>query len=103
LPGLAALGAEGRFVVGLGLSSGIGVEVLLEQPVDEVGAEFLGALLTLIEGDELVLVNGVEHEVVGGSGKGEETLAAGVGVTVGLGWSIVHDGNSHGIVATAAP
>jgi hypothetical protein len=49
--------------------------VLLEEPGGQVLPQFAGALLTLVEGDELALVFGSEHEVEGGGGMAEPAAA----------------------------
>src|SRR5437762_3269108 len=53
--GLAALGAT-RTVWWVGADRSLGVDVLLEEPGGQVLPQFAGALLTLVEADELVLV-----------------------------------------------
>jgi hypothetical protein len=68
----------------------IGVDVLLEQPGREVTAEFDGPLLPLVEGHELILVPGIEHQVEGGSGVGEPALSKGRVGVLGLGSRVVH-------------
>ena len=61
----ATLGATRcRWGVGAGLR--LGVDVLLEEPGGQILPQFAGPLLTLVEGDELVLIFGSEHEVEGG-------------------------------------
>jgi hypothetical protein len=62
--GLTAFRA-GRRSLGVGPGLGIGVELLLEEPGGQIPPEFAGALLPLVEGDELVLVFGAEHEIEG--------------------------------------
>jgi hypothetical protein len=49
--------------------------VLLEKPDGEVTAEFDGPLFALVEGHELVLVLGIEHQIEGGRGVVEPSLA----------------------------
>jgi hypothetical protein len=85
----AALGTDdGLRLIGAG--PGIGVDVLLEQPGRQVAAELDGPLLPLIEGDELILVSGIEHQVEGGCGVGQPALAKGRAAVLGLRSRIVH-------------
>jgi hypothetical protein len=62
---------------------GILGDVLLEEPGGELAGERAGAPLPLIEGDEPVLLIGVEHQLEGGLGLLEplslEALASGIG------------------------
>jgi len=51
------------------------VGVLLEQGDDELLSQFQGALLALVEGDEIGGEGWVEHEVEGGGGLGQEAAA----------------------------
>jgi hypothetical protein len=88
-----ALGA-GRGLVFGGAGQSIGVDVLLEQPGGQVAAQFAGAFFPLVEGDELVSGLGVEHEVERGRGVGQPSLAEGLALGGGAGWSIVHDVDS---------
>lgn len=74
----------------VGLSQRVGVGVLLEEPADEVFAHFVGPLLALVEGDELVLIGGVEKEVVSGRSVDEELLSSGIGQTGGLFRGVAH-------------
>ena len=67
---LAAPGAGRRGLVG-GPGVGVGVGVLLQQPGAQVAAQLQGTPLPLVEGDEVGLVVGVEHQVEGGSGVGQ--------------------------------
>jgi hypothetical protein len=84
-----ALGADdGPGLVGSG--PGIGVDVLLEQPGRQVAAEFDGPLLPLVEGDELILVSGIEHQVEGGCGVGQPAPAQGRAGVLGLGSRVIH-------------
>jgi hypothetical protein len=57
--------------------------VLLEEPGGELAGQRAGAALALVEGDESVLLVGVEHQLEGGLGLLEpqalEALAPGVG------------------------
>ena len=76
LTGPAALGTDGGLWLG-GAGLGVGVDVLLEEPSGQVAAEFADALLALLEGDELFLVVGVEHQIEGGRGVGEPAPAKG--------------------------
>jgi hypothetical protein len=59
--------------------------VLLEQPSRLVAAEFDGPLLSLVEGGELILVSGIEHQVEGGCGVGQPALAQGRVIVLGSG------------------
>jgi hypothetical protein len=74
----------------------VGVDVLLQQPGDQVPAQVDGPFLALVEGDELVLVFGVEHQVEGGAAVAEETLAEFLTAGSGIGGRIIHDGYSSG-------
>jgi hypothetical protein len=62
---------------------GILGDVLLEQPGGELAGQRAGAALALVEGDEPVLLVGVEHQLEGGLGLLEplalEALAPGIG------------------------
>jgi len=78
--------------VGAGLR--VGVDVLLEEPGDQIPAQVDGPFLALIEGDELVLVFGVEHQVEGSAAVAEETLAEFFTAGSGIGGCLVHDGYS---------
>jgi hypothetical protein len=78
----------------LGAGLGVGVGVLLEDPDGQVAAEFAGTLLALVEGDELVLRGGVEHQVEGGGGMGQPTSTQLGTAGVGTRSSLVHDGYS---------
>jgi hypothetical protein len=64
--------------------------VLLEQPGREVTAEFDGPLLPLVEGDELILVSGIEQQVEGGCGVGQPALTQGRAEVLGLGSRVIH-------------
>jgi hypothetical protein len=64
--------------------------MLLEQPGREVTAEFDGPLLPLVEGDELILVLRIEHQVEGGCGVGQPALAQGRAGVIGLGSRVAH-------------
>ena len=93
MAGPAALGAGGCLLrVGAGLR--VGVDVLLEEPGGQITPQFAGAFLTLVEGDELILVFRAEHEVEGGGGMAEPALAEFFTLGIGAGLSIVHDGDS---------
>jgi hypothetical protein len=72
---------------------GIGVDVLLEEPDREITTEFDGPLLPLIEGEELILVLRIKHQVKGGRGVGEPALAKGCVIVLGLGLRVVHGGS----------
>jgi len=74
----------------------VGVDMLLEQPGDQIPPQVDGPFLTLIEGDELVLVFGAEHQVEGGAAVAEETLAEFLTAGSSIGGRIVHDGYSKG-------
>jgi hypothetical protein len=69
---------------------GVGVEVLLEEPGREVTAEFDSPLLPLIEGHELTLTSGIEHQIEGGRGVSEPALAESLLGIVGWGGGAVH-------------
>jgi hypothetical protein len=71
---------------------GIEVDVLLEQPDREVTAQFDGPLFPLVEGHELILVLGIEHQVEGSGGVGQPALAKGLVGLVGLRLRAVHGG-----------
>jgi hypothetical protein len=62
-------------VLRLGAGLSVGVDVLLEEPSRQVLTQFAGALLTLVEADELILVFRSEHEVEGCGGMVEPALA----------------------------
>ena len=68
--------------------------MLLEEPGGEIAAEFPGPFFALVEGDELVLVVGAEHQVESGGGVAEPALAEFFTSRIGTGLSIVHDGYS---------
>jgi hypothetical protein len=68
----------------------------LQEPGGQVAAEFAGALLALVEGDELVLILGIEPQVGGGGGRREEALTEFLQAGVGGGLSIARDGYSRG-------
>jgi hypothetical protein len=87
--GLTALGAGGTLVRG-GAGPGLGVEMLLKEPGTQVLPQFAGALLPLVEADELILGFGTEHEVKGGSGVAEPALAEFLAVGLGTGVRIIH-------------
>jgi hypothetical protein len=72
--GLAAVGAVDGFF-GRRAGVGVGIEVLLQQPGLEAIDGFTGACLALVEGGEVGLMLGVEHEVEGGPGVREPLLA----------------------------
>jgi hypothetical protein len=82
--------------VSMGCRSGpvLGVDVLLEEPGGQILPQFAGPLLTLVEGDELVLIFGSEHEVEGGGSMAEPALAEFVPLDIGVGLRIVHGGVS---------
>jgi hypothetical protein len=77
-------------VLRVGANLRLGVDVLLEEPGGQILPQFAGALLTLVEGDELVLVFGSEHEVEGGGSMAEPALAEFVPLDIGGGLRIVH-------------
>jgi hypothetical protein len=58
-------------------------DVLLDEPGGELAGQRAGAALALVEGDESVLLIGVEHQLEGGLGLLEplslEPLAPGIG------------------------
>jgi hypothetical protein len=58
-------------------------DALLDEPGGELARQRAGALLPLVEGDESVLLIGVEHQLEGGLGLLEplplEALAPGIG------------------------
>ena len=94
--GSAAFGADwGRLPVGMGLC--VGVDMLLEQPGDQIPPQVDGPFLTLIEGDELVLVFGAEHQVEGGAAVAEEARAEFLTAGSGIGLRIVQDGYARGL------
>jgi hypothetical protein len=74
------------------LGERIRIGVLLEQPGGQVAAEFASPLLALVEGDEVVLVRGGEHQVERGGRVGQK--AAAQFLVIGLrDWGcVVHDG-----------
>jgi len=74
----------------IGSGPGIGVDVLLEQPGGEVAAQLDGPLLPLVEGDELILVSGIEHQVEGGSGVGQPAPAQDRAGVLGLRSRVIH-------------
>jgi hypothetical protein len=67
---------------------------VLKEPGGQIAAEFAGALLALVEGDQLVLIVGVEHEVESSGRVGEKALSEFLAAGVESGLSIVHDGYS---------
>ena len=95
MSGPAALGA-GRCLGRVGAGLSVGVNVLLEEPGGQIASQFAGAFLALVEGDELVLVLGAEHEVEGGAAVAEETLTEFLTVGSHIGGCIVHDRYSRG-------
>jgi hypothetical protein len=66
----------------------------LQEPGGQVTAEFAGPLLTLIEGDQLVLIRSIEHQIEGGRSVRQKTLAEFLAARPGSGLCIVHDGYS---------
>jgi hypothetical protein len=85
----SALGTDdGLGLVGAGLR--IDADMLLEQPGGEITAELDGPLLSLIKGDELILVLRIEHQVEGGCGLGQPALAKGRARIHGLGLRVAH-------------
>ena len=50
--------------------------MLLKEPGTQVLPQFAGALLPLVEADELIRGFGTEHEVKGGSGVAERAVCA---------------------------
>jgi hypothetical protein len=68
--------------------------VLLEEPDREVTAQFDGPLFPLVEGHELILVLGIEHQVEGRCGVGEPALAQGLVGVIGWRWRVFHGGPS---------
>lgn len=93
MSGPAALGA-GRCLWRVGAGLSVGVDVLLEEPGGQIASQFAGAFLALVEGDELVLVFGAEHEVEGGGGMAEPALAEFVTSGLGAGLSVIHGSDS---------
>ncbi len=67
MAGLTAFRA-GRWLLGVGSGPGVGVDLLLEEPGGQVPPEFAGTLLPLVEGEELILEFGADHEIEGGRG-----------------------------------
>jgi hypothetical protein len=72
----------------------VGGDVLLEEPSGQVASEFAGAPFALVEGDELFLALGIEHQLEGGLGVGEPAAAKGLACILGAGLGIGHDGDS---------
>jgi hypothetical protein len=70
----ATSGAGRRAGLG-GASLAVRVDVLLDEPGGEVAAEVEGARLALVEGHQVGLVVGVEHQVEGGRGVAEPAAA----------------------------
>ncbi len=71
---MTTLGTKHLLVLGRpGLVVGVGM--LLDQPGGQVASQLAGAGLALIEGDQIGLVIGVEHQVKGGGGLGEPAAA----------------------------
>ena len=93
MTGPAALGA-GRCLCQVWTGLSIGVDVLLEEPGGQITSQLAGAFLALVEGDELVLVFGAEHEVEGGGGMAEPALTEFVTSGLGARLSIVHSSDS---------
>jgi hypothetical protein len=79
---------------------GIDVDVLLEQPDREVTAQFDGPLFPLVEGHELILVPGIEHQVEGSGGVDQPALAKGLVGLVGLRSRVVHRGSLRVVEST---
>src|SRR5262249_49654721 len=69
---------------------GVGIEVLLEEPDREVTAEFDGPLFPLVQGHELILASGIEHQIEGGCGVSEPAMAKGLLGIIGWGGEVVH-------------
>jgi hypothetical protein len=74
----------------VGPDPGVSIEVLLEEPDREVSAEFDGPLFPLIEGHELILASRIEHQIEGGCGVGEPSLAKRLLRIAGWGGRVVH-------------
>jgi hypothetical protein len=72
----------------------IGMDMPLQEPGSQIAAEFAGPLLTLIEGDELILIPRIEHQIKSRGSMGEKTLAEFLAAVIGSGLAIVHDGYS---------
>jgi hypothetical protein len=68
--------------------------VLLEEPGGQIASQLAGAFLALVEGDELVLVFGAEHEVEGGGGMAEPASAEFFTSGLGARLSIIHGSDS---------
>jgi hypothetical protein len=68
--------------------------VALQEPEGQVAAEFTGPLLALVEGNQLVLILGVKHEVERGGSMGEEALAQFLVTGLRRGLGVVHAGFS---------
>jgi hypothetical protein len=62
-------------LLGIGVGGGVVVGMLLEQGEDELLPQVQGALLALVEGDEVAGEVFVEHQVEGGGGLCEEAAA----------------------------
>jgi len=75
-------------------SLGVGVAMLPQPPGGQIAAEFAGPLLTLIEGDELVLIVRIEPQVKSGGSVAEKALAEFLAAAIGGGLCIMHDGYS---------
>lgn len=71
-------------------NGGVGVEVLLEEPGREVTTEFDGPLLPLVEGHELILASGIEHQIEGGRGVSKPAPAESLLGIIRWGGGVVH-------------
>lgn len=68
--------------------------MLLEQPGGQIAAQFTGPFFALVEGNQLVLVRGGEHEVVGGRGVAEKPAAPVLGIGFRGRRCVLHDEGS---------
>src|SRR5262245_63839840 len=68
--------------------------MLLDQPGGQVAAQFAGAGLALIEGHQVGLVVGVEHQIKGSGGMGQPAAAQVLARVGGGRWGVAHGGSS---------
>jgi hypothetical protein len=87
--GPATFGAERRAGLG-GARLSVSVGVLLDEPGGEVSAEVVSTQLALVEGHQVGLVVGVEHQIKGGGGVAEPAAAKFFAWLSRLGLSIIH-------------